>query len=1303
MKYFLLPLVFSLMSIGLQAQLDWLGVASTANRATKERFLGICAGPAGEVYAVGSFATNSTPQPYLHQFSSLGTPGYDRTLGAGSGTAYDVAFDGINNRLVVAGNHQGQPYLELIDPTTGATHSLSPISGGGVIKAIDVTSNFIYAIGNYTSVLDFGSPVVHSISGGGAFVAQFDLDGNIQQTINVQGATKGFDVKTDAAGNIYFTLTTPADIFFGAGFPGNYTFSGPGREDQVLVQANSALQAQWSALLRNSNFPLSVEAELPLALDEGLGLLYAATPYEPNTTPVIHGGIGSYQMTTGAFNQYTPVPDREVRDLTVNCGELFAVGGRVQSFSRTTCGNANHVAWYQSFGSTLTAAPLSNATTCSWAGAVSSDDFGNLVVAGGFLEAPSLTWDGITQPSLERGGAMVAHLPTGQQCCTQSQDICLRFDGIDDHLTFTSSPLQGRSAFTIETWFLSEDTSAPPIFRSLFFNGGTGFGFGVNSGNLALRGGGSTQSIAPIVNNRWYHLAVVFENGNLTTYLDCQQVDRQTSITPSLASNFFLGQAGSSPGPGNWQGRIDEFSVYDYARGPGEIMAGKDCRRSGTEDGLILYLPFDQGLPGQPNRTETIAFDQSASVNNGTLNNFSLNGQQSNWVCSPIVLGAPCPPPPCGQPLPNNTFSLYQETRDVGTAAGTPKFDLAYGAFRLPSGEIIFGGVVDGTDNHSPVYFGKTDNQGNIIGSPDLYHPATGKESISLLREAPTPIRNVSGNITGFIASHLHESSPGQPEQRVLLQLDLNLNLVNARFYQSLIPGVSERFTDIIQDSNGDIIAIGNINQAVYNAGFAMRIRQDLSIGAYELIQDFSQDIYLDKIIEGTISYAGPTGTSSSAYIIGGHTLGGELFFQGLDFSLKPVSLSGAIGASESSTGSGVNYLAGMALRSDGALALVGSSKGGNVWVNLFPHPVNQSAPSTYLINIDQGKEEAYSVALRPGDRLLIGGNAETSPGNNSPNIKASLLEFDLQTATVNWVRTYSNSAYPESSTLNVFADDKGIILSGYSLNAAGVAVGGFSRLNHFDSWLAATDTLGRVYDCDCYEDSYATVSSIPYTFGGPSLQYISVIKGQDDLTQDRTKATILNYFCDQYTVPTGPICCGGEDQDRLQLISDTEISEVGNIWQVANDNLPECFTVTINWGDGTSEQLNATQLPASHTYAEDGQYTICLLFQALDEDGTVCWEEERCDAITGTDDRLPVVELTAYPNPTTGLLYLRYPQAYGIPSATIYSASGQLVKSIARQEDKAISLAGLPSGAYILHLRFPAGEIARRRVILTR
>jgi hypothetical protein len=250
---------------------------------------------------------------------------------------------------------------------------------------------------------------------------------------------------------------------------------------------------------------------------------------------------------------------------------------------------------------------------------------------------------------------------------------------------------------------------------------------------------------------------------------------------------------------------------------------------------------------------------------------------------------------------------------------------------------------------------------------------------------------------------------------------------------------------------------------------------------------------------------------------------------------------------------------------------------------------------------------------------------------------------------------------------------------------------------------LAATDTLGRVFDCDCYEDSYAIATAIPYAFGGPSLEFIAANKGQDDLDQDRTKASVVNYFCDQYNSVVSPVCCGGEDRDRMQLVIDTEISEDGDGWLINSDDWPDCFSMLVDWGDGVSEGIDATQLPARHTYAEDGNYNICMLFRTLAEDGTVCWEEERCDAVTGTEERSPAVDLTVYPNPTSGMLHLRFPQEYGVPSAKIFSASGQLVKSVDRQERETLSLVGLPSGAYVLHLRFPGGEIARRRVMLTR
>lgn len=1297
MKSLLLSLIFLLTALHLPAQFSWVEVQTT----DVQGFLGTCTSPNGEVFAAGFRGS-----PVLQQYDRDGNPGFFRII-PGLGLASDVGYDRANDRLVLAGatngspssSFNGSPFLHLLDPVSGATIGTAPITGTGYIKAVDVTATYIYAVGNYSGTLTLGS---FSITGGSAFVAQFDLNGIPIQAINITSSNaKGFDVKVDAADNVYFTMSTQSDVFFGTGFPGNYSYTRD--EEFVLVQANAAFQAQYSQILRRTEFPVTDETEIPLALDEDQGLVYVGTPFEPNTTPTIHGGIASFDLLTGTFSTYTPLPDRTVRDLTVSCGELFAVGGKANSFGREPCNNAGHSAWFERYGTTLTPAGLRSASTCSYGQAIAADDFGYLALAGQFNDAPVMSWDTVTTPSPDRAGGLVARVNSGTSCCTSSLERCLDFDGNNDGVLFGLSPIAGRTEFTIELWFRDKGANSG-TYRTLFFNGGSLFSAGVRSGNLALHLGGIIQNITPVAANRWYNLAVTYENNTLTTYLDGTQVNQQP-ITLSLISLFNLGQYGLTSPAQSWQGQMDEVSVYDYAKGPAEILNGIGCSPTGNETGLVLYLPLDQGAPGQANPTVNSTVDLSPSGNNGTLQNFALNGQAGNWICSDLILPG-CPPDTCGAQLPVNTFSRYREHLDVGSAATDKELDLAYGAFRLPNGDIIQQGVVAGSDNHNPLYLAKTDNLGNPIGNPDLYHPTQGSEAIQLLHEAPTPIRNATGTLIGFLATGITELA-GNNQQRVLLRFDLNLNLLDSRFYQPIIPGVRELFSDVIQDNNGDYIAVGHIDQLLYNSGFVMRIRPDLLITHYQKFEDFGQDIYPDKIIEGPYNFPGMFGGITSTYIVGGRALSGQLFYQGLDFNLQPAGNSTIGTAAVPNAGNAPQYLAGLDLLPDGRLALTGTDKSGQIWVHLAYEQATTLPTGSFLIDVDNGFEEAYSTALRPGNRLLIGGRAESNGQSNTDDARALLLEVDLDNMAVNWARTYGNAAYPESVILDVYADDAGVLLSGFGITQFGTTAGGFfGDLNHWDSWLAATDTLGRVFDCDCYETTFATINTATGTIGlGVSLSFSTVNPGQDDLLQDMQVATITDFYCDQYAAPPPPpVCPGGSNANRDDLADNTTLTEASGIWTLSNTTLLNGFELTIDWGDGTIMTVLPNQLPLQHTYSTVGNYSVCTGYTVYATDGTICWQRNDCDSITTAtkeERNRPVVALTAYPNPTDGLIYFQYDAQYGTPSATIFSIAGQPVRSVDRLSNGEMSLTGLASGVYVVQLRFPGGAIARKRVVL--
>ena len=98
-----------------------------------------------------------------------------------------------------------------------------------------------------------------------------------------------------------------------------------------------------------------------------------------------------------------------------------------------------------------------------------------------------------------------------------------------------------------------------------------------------------------------------------------------------------------SPNDNLWyyNGEIDELRIWNTARTQTEIQANMNNELS-IETGLVASYQFNQGIANGNNAGETTLNDASGNGNNGTLNNFALNGTSSNWV-NGVSLSPPCP------------------------------------------------------------------------------------------------------------------------------------------------------------------------------------------------------------------------------------------------------------------------------------------------------------------------------------------------------------------------------------------------------------------------------------------------------------------------------------------------------------------------------------------------------------------------------------------------------------------------------------------------------------------------------------
>ncbi len=81
-------------------------------------------------------------------------------------------------------------------------------------------------------------------------------------------------------------------------------------------------------------------------------------------------------------------------------------------------------------------------------------------------------------------------------------------------------------------------------------------------------------------------------------------------------------------------GDLDEVRIWDIVRTSEEIMGFKDAVLPPSASGLIAYYDFDNqnAVGGGNNSGETTLEDRTANNNDGTLQNFTLDGATSNWL-----------------------------------------------------------------------------------------------------------------------------------------------------------------------------------------------------------------------------------------------------------------------------------------------------------------------------------------------------------------------------------------------------------------------------------------------------------------------------------------------------------------------------------------------------------------------------------------------------------------------------------------------------------------------------------------------
>jgi len=239
---------------------------------------------------------------------------------------------------------------------------------------------------------------------------------------------------------------------------------------------------------------------------------------------------------------------------------------------------------------------------------------------------------------------LVAKIGTGQviaQEAVEPKGTSLHFDGKDDQIVVSSAPELNIYAGTLEAWIKithnDNEVWNAIIAKELAYE------LTLFENRLATYDWTTqkTHAYGPDLNDgRWHHVAFSFEDGKENgsqLYLDGLPIDRPFRYNIlNLGSELYVGN--NRFNPQYFNGQIDEVRVWNRPLSANEIKLNYHHELVGwKQNGLVLYLRFNQGASKGDNRQLSSAHNDVPNDISTTLMGFALNGNTSNFIADTPV------------------------------------------------------------------------------------------------------------------------------------------------------------------------------------------------------------------------------------------------------------------------------------------------------------------------------------------------------------------------------------------------------------------------------------------------------------------------------------------------------------------------------------------------------------------------------------------------------------------------------------------------------------------------------------------